>query len=151
MRSHSLARAPEQHLSWIWPSTGTPTRVRYPISKASAQGLQEFAGQKQSLLMPRRTLPLTAVRSARGSRIFSMRQPPHLPTLSSFPRTGISLQCSPKHGPSLCSIGLLQGYSPKSCRPRTFPRFTLSRLCVIHLIAALSRHSYMTRRTIKEQ
>lgn len=117
----------------------------YPISKVSAQGLWEFADWKQSLTMPRSTFPLPG----RGSPIFSLYQPPHLAMLSSFPRTGISLQCSPKHSPSLCSIGLLQGYSPKSCTPRTLPWFMLLRLSVIRLIAALLRHWYTTRCIVK--
>lgn len=115
--SNSLAGAPEHHLSWIWPSTGSPARAHYPRSKVSALGLWEFAGQKQSLVMPRRTCPLAAACSGRGCPIFGMHQPPHLATLSSFPRTGIALQCSPKRSPSLCSSGALQGCSPQSCTP----------------------------------
>lgn len=54
-----------------------------------------------------------------------------------------------KHSPSLCSIGLLQEYSPKSCTPRTLPWFMLLRLSVIRLIAALLRHWYTTRCIVK--
>jgi len=148
-RSNSLARVPEQYLSWMWPSTRTsPAHVYYPISKVSAQGLWEFAGQKQNLVMPKRTFPLPAECSGRGSPVFSVHQPPYLAMLAPSPELEF-LYSALRSTALLCPIRLLQGYSPKSCTPRTFLWFMLPHLCVIHLITAFSRHSYMSRCIIK--